>query len=269
MDLWHRQLPRHANVILSEYLSITGDMGGVALLPLFLSCRAAVRAKTSIAAAALQRDPEAARDLRAAAREYFSLAERLLDPAPHGLVAVGGYSGSGKSTLARALVPSLGAVPGAVVVRSDVVRKRLQGVEPEDRLGPDGYTAEADRQVYAALVTRALDVAAGGHAAIVDAVYARAADREAIERAAMAAGVPFVGLWLDAPAPVLTTRVERRSGDASDADAGVVRAQVAQDAGLVTWHRLDAGMGALEVERAACEVLRARLGGGVASGPGL
>ena len=51
MDLWRRRLPRHANALFNRYLRETADRGGVALLPLFLSCRAAVRAKTSATAA--------------------------------------------------------------------------------------------------------------------------------------------------------------------------------------------------------------------------
>ena len=55
MDLWRRRLPRHANAVWSRYLAETDDLAGVPLLPLFLSCRAAVRAKTSATAAQLQK----------------------------------------------------------------------------------------------------------------------------------------------------------------------------------------------------------------------
>lgn len=51
MDLWRRNLRAHANTIFNEYLARTVDLGGLPLMPLFLSCRAAVRAKMSIAAA--------------------------------------------------------------------------------------------------------------------------------------------------------------------------------------------------------------------------
>jgi uncharacterized protein len=56
MDLWRRQLPRHANAVCNQYLAETGDVEGMRLLPLFLSCRAAVRAKTSATAATFQDD---------------------------------------------------------------------------------------------------------------------------------------------------------------------------------------------------------------------
>ena len=47
---------------------------------------------------------------------------------PGPCLVVGGFSGTGKSTLALGLAPSVGAVPGAVVIRSDEIRKRLSGV---------------------------------------------------------------------------------------------------------------------------------------------
>ena len=77
-------------------------------------------------------------------------------------------------------------------------------------------------------------------ASIVDAVYARSADRHAIERVAARASVPFVGLWLEAPESTLVARAERRRHDASDADAAVIRTQLSQDTGSIDWHRLDA-----------------------------
>jgi aminoglycoside phosphotransferase family enzyme/predicted kinase len=260
MDLWRRRLPWHANAVWNEYLARTDDLSGVALMPLFLSCRAAVRAKTSVTAARLQADDARRRELCGTAGEYLTMARRLLTPPAPCLVAVGGLSGSGKSTLAMRVAPLLGAVPGAVVIRSDVVRKRLCGVDPLERLGPAGYTPEISRRVYADVAARATQVVAAGHAAIVDAVYARPSDRDAIERAAAAVRVPCVGLWLDAPEPVLVARAERRGPDASDADAPVVRRQFEQDLGALAWHRLDAAQAPEALARAAAALLQTRLG---------
>lgn len=241
MDLWRRALPRHANVVFNGYVADADDLEGLALMPLFLSCRAAVRAKTSATAARVQPDRCRADDLRQLARTYLGLAEQLLDPPPPRLIAVGGLSGSGKSTLARALAPHVGAVPGAVVVRSDQIRKRLAGVSEFERLGPAGYSAAVSTRVYDALLEQARHSIAAGHSAIVDAVHARPDDRAAIERIAATAGVPFVGLWLDAPEATLVDRVGRRGHDASDADADIVRRQYAEDTGDIVWHRLEAG----------------------------
>jgi uncharacterized protein len=249
MDLWRRQLPRHANAIWNGYLGETNDLEGVPLMPLFLSCRAAVRAKTSATAARVQTDPRQAAELEQLARDYLSMAERLLHPPGPCLIAIGGLSGSGKSALAMALAPSIGAVPGALVLRSDEIRKRLCGVSPLERLGPEGYTPAVSERVYATLADRASHIVRNGHSVIVDAVHARQADRQAIERLARDASVPFIGLWLEAPETVLIERTTRRRFDPSDADEGVIRRQHSQDVGAIDWHRIDASLSAESVLR--------------------
>lgn len=263
MDLWRRRLPHHANVVWNGYLAEAGDFEGIPLLPLFLSCRAAVRAKTTVTAATLQTDPQRRRELHETAREYLLMARQLLQPPPACLIAIGGFSGAGKSTVARAVAPLIGTVPGAVVLRSDETRKQLCGVDPLQRLGPEGYSADLTQRVYATMAHRASQVVSGGHAAIVDAVYARSTDREAIERVAAGAGVPFVGIWLEAPESVLIGRAEQRHLDASDADADVIRGQLARDTGAIGWQRIDASRLLDNVLRAVADMLRDRLKGEV------
>jgi predicted kinase len=97
-------------------------------------------------------------------------------------------------------------------------------------------------RVYAAAAERARGVLGEGHSAVVDAVFARPGDRAAIERLAAAMSVPFTGIWLEAPEPTLISRIERRRGDPSDADAAVIRMQHRQPAGEMTWHRIDASL---------------------------
>jgi hypothetical protein len=164
-----------------------------------------------------------------------------------------------------ALAPSVGAVPGAVVVRSDEIRKQLAGVRPLHRLGPDGYTAEMSRRVYAAVAARADRVLRGGHSVIVDAMFARPSDRQTIEQLAAAAGVPFIGVWLDAPQGVLVDRVVHRQRDPSDADATVVRDQLREDTGHISWARLDASPGLDVVLKRAVAVIDERSGTSIAS----
>ena len=262
MDLWRRHLPQHANVVLNGYVFDTGDLGGIALLPLFLSCRAAVRAKTTATASQLDGDPGRQRELQQTARDYLAMARWLLEPSPPCLIAIGGFSGSGKSTLARRVAPLVGPVPGAVILRSDEIRKGLRGVDPGQRLGHEGYSWQVTKQVYDTIAERAAGIVRAGHAAIVDAVYARASDRTTIERTAAEAGVPFCGLWLDAPEPVLVARAEQRQRDASDADAGVIRRQLAGETGTITWQRINASSSPDETACTAVTILRNRLTNG-------
>jgi aminoglycoside phosphotransferase family enzyme/predicted kinase len=240
MDLERRGLRALANIAFNAYLEQSGDRGGLAALPLFLACRAGVKAQTSAAGARAQTDPAKRGTLMAEAEACLALGETFLAPPPARLVAIGGLSGTGKSTVARRLAPLLGAAPGAVVLRSDVLRKRLAGVESTTRLAPDAYTAESAKRVYDVLVAAARDVALGGQAVIIDAVFARPAERVAVAAAAREAGIPFTGLWLEAPAKVLEQRIAARRGDASDATVAVLRRQLAYDLGPMTWHRVDA-----------------------------
>jgi predicted kinase len=188
----------------------------------------------------MQPDARQAHELRQLAKTYLALASGLLRPAPPVLIAVGGFSGSGKSTVALALAPDIGAAPGAVVLRSDAIRKQLLGVPELDRLGPEGYTVDISARVYATMLDRATSAVAGGQSVIADAVFARGADRHAIERVAADAGVPFNGVWLEAPSTMLIDRAERRVADPSDADAAVIRQQRTQEIGAMRWHRIDA-----------------------------
>jgi aminoglycoside phosphotransferase family enzyme/predicted kinase len=259
MDLWRRRLPRHANTVWNRSLVETADFDGVALLSLFLSCRAAVRAKTSATAVHLERDGQRRSELEGMAREYLAMAEQFLHPPHPCLVAVGGLSGSGKSTLALSLAPSVGAVPGAVLLRSDETRKRLCGVPLLQRLGPEGYSSHVSERVYSTLAEQASLVLRAGHSVVVDAVYARAADRRVIEEVAAAASVPFLGLWLEAPESLLIDRTVQRRNDASDANASVVRRQRAQETGGIRWRRLDASGPAASVVSSAMDRVRERL----------
>jgi aminoglycoside phosphotransferase family enzyme/predicted kinase len=262
MDLWRLDLPHHANVVWNGYLAETMDLDGLPLMPLFMSCRAAVMAKTTATSARLERDQSRRRALETTANDYLAFAIRLLDPPPPSLVAVGGFSGTGKSTLAMRLAPSLGAPPGAVVLRSDAIRKRLRKVKPTERLGPEGYTDEVSRQVYASLLGQADTVVRGGFTALADAVFAKPADRDAIEHVASAAGVPFTGVWLEAPPSVLIERVAGRRGDVSDASVEVLQRQRASPLGVLRWHHLDASGTRQQVcDRAAAILCPARAAG--------
>jgi uncharacterized protein len=85
---------------------------------------------------------------------------------------------------------------------------------------------------------------------VVDAVFADAAERRAIEAVAIDAGATFAGVWLDGPLDALVDRIRARGLDASDATEEVVRGQAASDPGPLTWTRLDAGGEADAVHRA-------------------
>ena len=239
MDLEHRGFADFANLVLNRYLDLTGEDDGLAAMPLFLSLRAAIRAHVTAAAIEQVAQPAAKPGMAAEARSYFDLSAQLLRPRSRRLVAIGGLSGTGKSTLAAALAPSL----GARVLRSDVIRKRLFEVSPETQLPASAYTSQVSRRVYRTLRRMAVDVLAAGYSVIVDAVSLKPEERRSFQAIAEAAGVPFAGLWLAAPAKTMDRRLRARRHDASDASPEVLAQQLRQDPGPMDWVRIDAGDG--------------------------
>ena len=238
MDLIGRGLESAANIVLNRYLTDTQrihDFDALAALPLFMSVRAAIRAKVT---AARRRQGNSPAGSAQSARDYAALARKLLTPAEPQLIALGGLSGTGKSLLARTLAPGLLPPPGAVTLRSDVERKLMFGTGETERLLETAYAAEATAKVYATLFEKAKRVVAAGHSVIVDAVFAQPDERADIAKAA--AGATFNGLFLHASLETRLARIGDRSHDASDADADIARKQEEFDLGRMTWGKVDA-----------------------------
>jgi aminoglycoside phosphotransferase family enzyme/predicted kinase len=242
MDLVERHLDEAANVVLNRYLAQNRrdeDFDALTALPLFMSLRAAIRAKVTAARLA-STDAQEQAPIAKAAKTYFDLACTLISPSAPLLLAVGGLSGTGKSVLARKLAFSLAPAPGAVLLRSDVERKALSGVGETEPLPQQSYSAAASAKVYASLYDKARRIIAAGHSAIVDAVFAAPEERAAIAQIGASLGVRFRGLFLVADLETRLARVGSRTGDASDANARVVRNQEDYDLGTLDWTRIDA-----------------------------
>jgi aminoglycoside phosphotransferase family enzyme/predicted kinase len=242
MDLIDRGLPAIANIVLNRYLVATRrdeNLDGMAALPLFLSLRAAIRAKVALArlVRTTSKDRSATADQ---ARTYFDLAVGFLSPAKPRLVAVGGLSGTGKSALARAVAPKIMPAPGAIILRSDIERKIMFGVPENKPLPQDAYAPAVGVRVYEILGRKAQRVIAAGHSAIVDAVFASTEERRAIRAIADDCGVEFIGLFLEADLRTRLDRVMARVNDASDADAAIAARQQEIEIGPLDWQRIDA-----------------------------
>jgi len=224
MDLEHRLGRAAANRVLNRYLARTGDWSLVGGLPVFLSIRAMVRAHV-----------QAKQGLATDATGYLAAALDYLAPARAGVLAIGGLPGVGKSSLARIIAPELGPAPGAVVLRSDEIRKRLHGVRPEQPLPPSAYQAAADAVVAEELLRGVSMIAGEGHAAIADATFLDVSLRRRLAEQAKSHGWPWLGVWLTAPLSVLENRIRGRKRDASDADIAVLHRAHARDPGPGDW----------------------------------
>ena len=232
MDLWVRGQGGAANRIMNTWLEQAARLeddppsvyAGLKLLPFYMSVRAGVRCHVSAHQGGID-----------AARAYLKAAHAFLDLAPPRLLAVGGLSGSGKSTRARDLAPASGRAPGAVVLRSDEVRKRLWACPELEALPPEAYSAKENARVHAHLFDLARTVLQAGQAVVLDATFREPQWRDGAEAVAKASGVPFSGLWLDVPADERARRIAGRSNDVSDATAAVALAQQGLDVFPVSW----------------------------------
>lgn len=227
-DLEHRGRSDLAWRALNLYLELTGDYGGLRLLRYYRLYRIMVRAKVD--AFRLNQpglDEEERRGLERDIEHYFQQAENTLHCPPPNLVLTRGPSGCGKTYLSMGLLQQVGAVR----LRSDVERKRKFGLPPgADSHSPVGggiYTQAATEETFAQLLTLTIGVLEAGYPVIVDATFL--AEERIRPFLSMAAeyGYPMVVLDINAPAPILKERLARRSGDASEADQGVLEKQLA------------------------------------------
>ncbi len=239
MDLDQRVSRAAANRVLNRYVARTGDAALTAGLPVFLSLRAMIRAHV-----------EARRGNADGAAGYVAAAAAYLHTRRPIVVAIGGLPGSGKSTLARALAPDIGNAPGALVLRSDEIRKRRHGVAPEQRLPQTAYSDAASEAVFGELAGMVEATARGGHAVVADATFIDPHHRSMLEAAARSAGAPFLGMWLEAPLHALAARIAARERDASDATVAVLRAASARAPEPGSWRVIDAAEAATALAQA-------------------
>ena len=231
MDLEHRGRSDLAYRFLNAYLELSGDYEGVQVLRFYLVHRALVRAKVAAIRAHQPEAPHrAGQQARAQFKKYLRLAERYAAPQQPVLAITHGLSGSGKTTAAQTIVESAGAIR----VRSDVERKRLQGLAASARsgstLGAGLYAEVHTRATYQRLARCARAIVAGGWPVIADATFLRRSQRAKLRALADKLSVPFRIADFRADAATLRARVEQRGdrgGDASEATLAVLEHQQA------------------------------------------
>jgi len=230
MDLDDRGNPALGWRFLNRYLRSGGDYAGLELLRFYQVYRALVRAKVAFLRLGQETDrADRARD-RALAASYLSLAAGYTASRPTPLLITHGFSGSGKSSFVGRLAPLL----GAVILHSDVERKRLHGLAATQASGSPVaggiYGPEAHLATYARLQELAATVLNAGLPAIVDATFLRQAQREQLCRLARQRGVPFAILDCRVPEAELRRRVAARGGEGgavSEATLAVLERQFA------------------------------------------
>jgi uncharacterized protein len=206
-----------ADELTSAYRNAGGDPGNGALLSFYAAHRAVVRAKVLLVRADQLPSGSAQQgEVRSHARHLVRLAERFVWRARLPLLlVVCGSPASGKSHLSDALARA----SGLVHLSSDVIRKQLAGLDPDEPAPPARYRDEFSAATYAELGRRAAAELGSHGGAIVDATFRHRRDRHAFKDAFAGAG-PMMFVECRAPAQVLAERaLAREHGERHGSDA--------------------------------------------------
>jgi aminoglycoside phosphotransferase family enzyme/predicted kinase len=230
MDLAHRNHPDLARRFLNAYLEATGDYAGLDCLTYYLVYRAMVRAKITLIRKSQPDVGPAEKALDTTDFDHLvRLAEEFSAARRTWLTITHGVAGSGKSHFAQQIVESAGAIR----IRSDVERKRLQGLAPETSsssgLGEGAYAPVHTQATYRRLSELSGTVLDAGWPVVVDAAFLERWQRDLIAGVARGRNVPYMVLDLAAPPAVLAERIRSRSAeglDPSEATADVLEHQL-------------------------------------------
>ena len=232
MDLMARGRPDFAARFLNAYLEYTGDYNGMAVLRFYEVYRALVRAKVARIRLNQKHQPDdKLTALDEEYRRYITLAQSLTHPTPPSLIIMHGLSGSGKSTISQTLLDSMGAIR----LRSDIERKRLFGISPDERstekVKTELYGSDTTETLHNHLRDTAQRLLSSGYNVIVDATFLQRRYRDFFRNLAEKRRIPFLILDVQSSIATLeeriTTRAEQRS-DASEADLAVLQQQQLQ-----------------------------------------
>lgn len=251
MDLERLGTPELGAHFLGAYCSLSGGRHPASLAHHYIAYRAGVRAKVA-AIRAGQGDPAAAEE----AEGLIHLCHRHLRAGRVRLVLVGGLPATGKSTLARLLAEQT----GWKVLRSDVVRKEIAGLDPLAQMaGPYGkgiYAPRMTRATYTELFARARRLLERGESVIIDASFVEAGFRRQAALTAEGTSSELAALCCEVAPEVAAARLAGgRPGDASDATPAVAAAMAARAEPWPEAAAIDTAAGPDEAVRAAATAL--------------
>lgn len=228
MDLERLGRADLATAFLEEYAGASGDRWPSSLAHHYIAYRAHVRALV----AGLRFDQGDA-DAAALGVELLAMCATHLEAGRVRLIVVGGLPGTAKTTVARWVANAL----DAAVLRTDVVRKELAGIDPAPaRPGPwreELYSPEWTAATYRETLERARVQLEMGRSVVLDGSFTDPAWRAEARRVAEGAVADTSEIRCVAPGPVAESRLATRNaagGDASDADAAVARRMAERDA---------------------------------------
>ncbi|EQD87437.1 gluconate kinase [Saccharopolyspora erythraea D] len=215
MDLERLGAPRLAHQFLRWYREFSGAQVADSLAHHYTAYRAFVRAKVACLRAA-----QGAAEAADAAQQLSGIAVRHLRAGQVRLLLVGGLPGTGKTTLAGGLADQL----GAVLLRTDVIRKEMPGADDlatHAGYGQGLYNGSQVHGTYEAMLTRCRALLERGETVVLDASWSSAGERESARSIAQDTHSALAELRCVAPREVAEARIAGRYGDVSDATADV------------------------------------------------
>ena len=220
MDLEAKGFEEESWRFLNAYLETSGDFDLLKLLKFYKIYRAYVRGK--IESFKIQMVEEA----RRRAQGYFELAFNYLKAKRRPfLVATCGLIGSGKTTLAKELASKL----GAVLVRSDSIRKLSLGLSPsEHRFEPFGegiYSSEITERIYNLMMEIAGKVIKEYYPVILDGSFSKRWQRNLVKELSSELKIPYLFLYTKCPYELLLERLQKRE-DISDGRPEILDDQI-------------------------------------------
>lgn len=219
MDLDRYSRQDLSSELVDAYVKSSGDQTLRAMLPFYKCYRAYVRGKVESFKLddAYLTEADKARALENA-QQYFALACAYASKAPS-LIIMLGLVGTGKTTTAR----SLAATIDAVVLSSDVVRKQIAGIPPDEHHYEEFqsglYTADATRRTYDKLFDEARITLVNGRSVIIDASFQKMADRVRAKHLAAEISSRFTAVECVLPEAEAKRRLDRRMNQVSASDA--------------------------------------------------
>jgi aminoglycoside phosphotransferase family enzyme/predicted kinase len=213
MDLRYRERADLAEAFVRRYEELANDPDMPEVLPFYAYYSACVRGKVENFLLDQPEVPE--KEQQAAtkrARRYFDLAVEYARSLPPALLVITyGLSASGKSTIAEEVAREI----DATVISSDVTRKELAGMRPEERAAEEYragiYSSEVTKKTYGTMFERARPLLMDGRSVVLDASFLQRKHRRAAMRLGREAGAQVACIEVRADEAAIRARMRERA----------------------------------------------------------
>ena len=231
MDLQNRQRHDLAFQFLNEYLQHSGDYAGLKLLRFYLVYRAIVMAKVSAIRANQHSSAEKQQLDIARYHGYLQLAQQYTQTPTPLLIIMHGVSGSGKSWLSEKIISRYQAIR----IRSDVERKRLHNLSPQQAsqsdIDKDLYSQTSTGITYQRLLQLSFETLDSGYNVVVDATFLQQQHRKLFSLQARQQQIPYLIVHTHSDRQTLLQRIKNRTkqhDNVSEADQTILEYQLNQ-----------------------------------------